>query len=96
MSRSWAADTLDITVPVTFEAGAGITSLTGGTVVAHAAKAGAVTVEGVATIEDTNTVRVLFAAGTLSAGVYQLQVRVTVSGVVQTVVDEALTIQTSI
>ena len=38
MSRSWAADTLDITVPVTFEAGAGITSLTGGTVVAHAAK----------------------------------------------------------
>jgi soluble lytic murein transglycosylase-like protein len=96
MSRSWAADTLDITVPVTFEAGAAITSLTGGTVVAHAARAGVAVVEGVATIESANAVRVLFAAGTLSAGVWQLQVRVMVSGVVQTIVDTVITIRESI
>jgi hypothetical protein len=96
MSRSWAADTLDISVPVTFEAGSAITALTGGTVVAHAARAGVAAVDGVATIESASAVRVLFEAGTLSAGVWQLQVRVTVSGVVQTIVDTAITISPSI
>ena len=96
MSKSWSTDTLDISVPVTFEAGAGITSLIGGSVVAHAARPGAATVVGVATIEGASTVQVLFTAGSLSKGNWQLQVRVTVSGVVQTIVDETLTIQPSI
>jgi hypothetical protein len=78
-------DDLPITVPVTFEAGSGVTTLTGATVEAEATD-GFHTVAGSATVTgDGSSVLVTFDQDVFRAGVYDLAVRATVGTVTQTI-----------
>lgn len=94
---SYEADDLIINIPVTFDAGSEITDLTGGAVEAYAQRAGAERIAATAAaITSESSAKVTFADGTLAQGVYTLQVRVTVSGVTQTIADEVLTVGASV
>ncbi|WWT39554.1 hypothetical protein [Microcystis phage Mae-JY02] len=93
----YEADDLPILVNVTFEEGAEITSLVGGSVEALAqAAGGAVIPASSVSIIDPDTVRVAFNDGVLAAGVYTLQVRATVSGVTQTIAEEVIDVRASL
>jgi hypothetical protein len=96
MIKSWAADTLVIDVPVTFEAGAAISDLTGGAAIAVASHEDGAIQNGAATVVGAALVRVVFTAGSLAAGIWNLQVRVTVSSVVRTLVDTDMSIAPSL
>ena len=90
-------DDLIIRIPVTFEPGSEITSLTGGTAEAVAqSTSGAVITANAAAITGGSEIRVTFNDGRLPAGVYALQVRATVSGVTQTVAEATVTVYPSI
>lgn len=79
----YKSDDLIIEVPVTFEAGSGLTSLTGGQAEADATD-GYTTVTGTAVIDD-DTILVTFAEDVFPAGLFTLSVRATVGAVTQTV-----------
>ena len=86
-------DDLIIRIPVTFEPGSEITSLTGGTAEAVAqSTSGAIITANAVAITSGSEIRVTFNDGRLPAGVYSLQVRATVAGVTQTVSPEGTTI----
>lgn len=93
---TYEADDLIINVNTTFEAGSEITSLIGGTVEAKAKSAVGTLITGTATITDADTVRVAFAEGALAAGVYELQVRATVSGNTQTIAADTIEVRASL
>lgn len=93
----YTADDLIIAVNVTFDAGAEVTSLTGGAAEALAeATDGTVVPATSCTITDTDTVRVVYADGALPAGVYTLQVRATVSGITQTIAEDLIDVRASL
>lgn len=93
----YEADDLIIAVEVTFEPGSPITALTGGTVEAFAERQGAARIAANScTILDADSVLVAFNEGTLTEGVYTLQVRATVSGVTQTIADATVTVRGSV
>lgn len=90
-------DDLIITVPVTFQPGSTITSLTGGTAEAVAqSTAGTIIAANAVAITGTAEIRVIFNDGRLPAGIYTLQVRATVAGVTQTVAEATITVNPSI
>ena len=91
----YEADDLIITVDVVFQRGAQITSLTGGTVEAYARKGGT-TVTGSASVLTSTSARVSFAEGALSVGQWELQVRVTVGSITQTIADAIIVVKDSI
>lgn len=91
------ADDLIIAVTVTFEPGAEITSLTGGTAEAFAKRSGGPAIPANAcSITGATGVRVTFNKGVLAEGVYDFQVRATVSGVTQTIADATITVRGSV
>lgn len=91
----WEEDDIAFEVDVTIEAGAAIAALTGGTVVVLARRNGT-TVAGSGSVADATTLACSFAAGALAAGLYLLQVAVTVSGQRQTVVDATMEVRRSL
>lgn len=97
--QTWDADTPDIRVPVTNETTGAAEPLTGATVEAWAKRRGtsAAVVELSASITDAagGIITVSIGAGDLDEGVYALQVRVTKSGEVQTVLDAIVTVKPS-
>lgn len=95
----YSGDDLVISVPVTFDAGQPIASLTGGTAVAVARRRdqGGTVVNGTAVIQGSGAeVIATFADGVFSPGVYAVQVRATVSGITQTLVDGQVTVLASL
>ncbi len=90
----YSGDDLVISIPVTFDVGAPITSLTGGTATAVARRQGSTAlVTGTAVIQAGGTeIVATFADGVFSAGVYTVQVRATVSGITQTLLEAQLTV----
>ncbi len=97
-NSSYAADTLSIEVPITFAVGAPITSIAGGTGVARAQMDGSPTaIVGSVTIDPGGARAVAaWAPGTLEPGVYTVQMRVTVSGYTETILDERWTVLRSV
>lgn len=94
---TYEADDLIIAVNVTFDPGAEIQSLTGGTVEAKAQSSSGTLINATScTITDTDTVRVVFADGTLPQGFYTLQVRATVTGNTQTIAEENIEVRDSL
>lgn len=91
-------DDLIINVPVTFEPGSEITTLTGGTAEALAQRSndGTVITANAVAITSATNIKVTFNDGRLPAGVYTLQVRATVAGVTQTVAEATVTVNPSI
>lgn len=86
------ADTLPIQVNVTFAPGAEITSLTGGACVAIAeSDAGTIVSADSCVITSSTTVKAIFGAGDLPSGLWRIQIRATVSGIVQTLADLRVT-----
>ena len=94
---TYEADDLIIAVNVTFDPGAEIQSLTGGTVEARAQAAGGALIPATScTITAADKVRVVFADGTLTQGFYTLQVRATVAGNTQTIAEENIEVRDSL
>jgi hypothetical protein len=71
----YEADGLRLVLPVTFEAGSGVSSLTGGTAEVHVRARGDAAIAGVATITGAAEVTAVFAPWVLPADRYALQVR---------------------
>ncbi len=86
------ADSLVIELTVSFPVGGLVQDLTGATVVAIAKRKGAAPVDGAATVVDETTVQVVFAAGSLSVGVWEVQIRATKSGQTMTIHHEAFSV----
>ena len=81
---------LVISVPMTFESGSGVTSLTGATVVAQASD-GFSTITGTATVApDGLSVNVSFAENTFKRGTYELSVWATLGSTTQKIASEQI------
>lgn len=93
----FADDGLVLEVPVTFDRGAAVSSLTGATIRASALKMNSDPgdVQDAATSITGNTVTCTWAPGALSAGSWRVQVKVTKSGQTQTVRQETITVKPS-
>lgn len=96
MITTYEKDDTVISIPVTFEAGSEITSLTGGSVEAVAKRNSTTVSPASASIVDASTIIVRFSDNTLSVGTYKFQVRATVSGVTLTVLDDEIFVQASL
>lgn len=95
--RTWEADGLRLAVDVQIDAAAQIEGLTGGTADAVARREfSGGTVAGAAAITAPTEVTVVFPPGTLAAGQWLLQVRVTVGGETQTVLEDRVTVAASL
>lgn len=97
--ESFFKDDLTVVVPITFNPESSVQSVMGGIVegLARRRVASAEVVEAtVAEVVDATTVRASFAEETLPAGLYDLQIRVTVSGETQTVLNARLTVLESL
>lgn len=94
---SWATDSFEAEVTVTVDPGGAAKNLTGATVATLAAGPGG-TVAGTATVTDAanGVIAISFDAGDLSAGIWRVQVRVTLSGEVQTVYDDTVQVRASV
>jgi len=95
----YSGDDLVISVPVTFDVGAPVSSLTGGaaTAIARRRDQTGSAVNGTAVIQPGGaSIVATFADGAFSAGVYALQVKATVSGITQTLVDAQVTVLASL
>lgn len=83
------ADSLAVEVPVAFDPGGAVTSLSGATVVATVAKGGT-TIQGSATIAGPVLVTCSWPAGALAVGIWRLQMIATIAGEVQTIAEERI------
>lgn len=92
----WEDDDIEFVVAVTIEAGAAIAALTGGTVEVLAERAGSAPVSGTGTVTGATTIRASFADGALTAGLYLVQVAVTVTGQRQTVAEVPMEVRRSL
>lgn len=94
----YSGDDLVISIPVNFDAGAPVQSLTGGAAVAVARRQGSGTVVNGSTVIQASGAEVIvtFSDGVFTAGVYAVQVRATVSGITQTLLDASLTVVESL
>jgi len=91
------ADDLVILIPVTFDAGAAISSLTGGTAVARAKLDGGNPVMGTATIQPSGTdVVASWPENALIPGHYTVQVRATKDGFTKTLIGSRMTVLPSV
>lgn len=94
----FADDGLVLEIPVTFDRGAAVSSLTGATIRVSALKMNSATVE---VREPTqisivgNTAVCTWARGVFSAGSWRVQAQVTKSGQTQTVSEELITVKPS-
>ena len=81
MNVGYTSEPLDLRLTVTFDAGAGATTLSGGTLRVDASntKSG-VKIGGTAAITGSTTARLTFDAGSLPVGVYEVQALATPSG----------------
>lgn len=94
---TWAGDTLILGIPVTYSDTGEPVDLTGATVEGAAERAGRIFMP-IVTIDDAaeGLLRVQINRNELSPGPWRLQVRVTLSGEVQTVYDGTLSVHPSI
>lgn len=74
------ADSLVIELTVSFPVGGLVQDLIGATVVVIARRKGSAAVNGVATVVDDTTVQAVFAAYSLTVGVWEIQIRAAKSG----------------
>lgn len=97
--ESFFKDDLIVVVPITFLPESAVQSVTGGIVEGLArlrVPPNTLVNADLAEVVDADTVRVVFSEETLAAGLYDLQVRVTVSEETQTVLNARLTILESL
>lgn len=93
---SFEADDLAVEVAVTFDPRAPVQTLEGADCIAVArARSGGVTVAAVVEPPEAATLRLRFAPGSLAAGHWTLQVRVTQDGITQTVVERGIEVRRS-
>lgn len=94
---TYESDDLVFSVNVSFDAGSGVTSLTGGSFVAFAQKGEepAVPADGIFLVAP-DKLEINFNENTLTEGLHLLQVRATLSGVTQTLVDAKLVVKKSV
>ena len=87
-------DSLIVTFPVSFPSVGAVTALTGTAEASASPTKGGPTVAAVCVI-DGNTVVATWPAGSFSAGVYMVQLKLTIADQVQTVSEKALTVRRS-
>jgi hypothetical protein len=93
----YEADGLSLIIPITFEAGSGISSILGGTAEVHVRSRNDVAIEGVATVTGAAEVTAVFAPYALPAANYSLQARAAPPATaLQTVLDDDLIVHRSL
>lgn len=90
----YKADDLIINLNVAFQDGAEITDLTGATVEAIAKGPNTINADTI-TIVDGSTLKIVFNDNTLPVGQYQMQVRVTVNDITQTIAEALIDVKAS-
>jgi len=91
-------DSLVLDVPVTFDSGAPVSSLSGATIDASASNVetrGALVIDAASTAISGNTATCTWSAGALAAGSWRVQVKVSKSGLTQTVADDIIIVEPS-